>query len=77
MPPFRATSMSGLSQKVIRGIYDPIPSTYSSELRNVVKACLQVNHKLRPSCSKILAMPGVVNNLSETLAGFEKENSEN
>ena len=40
MPPFRATSMQGLSQKVIRGVYDPIPSSFSLELSNMVKSCL-------------------------------------
>ena len=32
MPPFRATSMAGLSQKVTRGIYDPIPKQFSLDL---------------------------------------------
>ena len=32
MPPFRATSMAGLSQKVTRGNYDPIPNHFSKDL---------------------------------------------
>jgi NIMA (never in mitosis gene a)-related kinase len=44
LPPFRATSMAGLSQKVVRGYYDPLPAGYSAELKEVVRRCLQVNH---------------------------------
>lgn len=32
MPPFRATSMQELSKKVVKGVYDPIPSHFSAEL---------------------------------------------
>lgn len=37
MPPFRAQSMSGLSQKVTRGVFDPLPSNYSADLSNIIK----------------------------------------
>ena len=40
MPPFRATSMQGLSQKVIKGVYDPIPSNYSADLSQIIRSCL-------------------------------------
>lgn len=43
MPPFRATSMQALSQKVIKGIYDPIPKTFSSDLDKMITALIQVN----------------------------------
>jgi NIMA (never in mitosis gene a)-related kinase 1/4/5 len=39
-PPFRAPDMKGLYTKVIRGSYPPIPSVYSSDLVNMVKALL-------------------------------------
>lgn len=32
LPPFRATSMQGLSQKVIKGVYTPISSSFTAEL---------------------------------------------
>lgn len=32
LPPFRAQSMQGLSQKVQRGNFDPLPSTFSADL---------------------------------------------
>lgn len=36
-PPFRAAHMTGLYQKVLKAIYDPIPSTYSKELAAVIR----------------------------------------
>jgi len=59
MPPFRATSMQGLSQKVTKGIYDPIPNNYSADLSQVIRSCLQVVPANRPTCEKILTSPGV------------------
>jgi NIMA (never in mitosis gene a)-related kinase len=73
LPPFRAQSMSGLSQKVTRGIYDPIPPTYSSDLSNVIKSCLQVDPTKRPSCDKILATPGLLNHITGTLKDLDFE----
>ena len=32
-PPFRAPNMNGLYHKVLRGLYDPIPSCYSKDLQ--------------------------------------------
>jgi NIMA (never in mitosis gene a)-related kinase 1/4/5 len=63
-PPFRATSMQALSQKVVRGVYDPIPSHYSPEMREMVRRLLQVNPANRPSCETILAMNGLQIHLS-------------
>ena len=41
LPPFRATSMNQLSQKICKGAYEPIPPQYSAELMQVVRSCLQ------------------------------------
>lgn len=54
LPPFRATSMQGLAAKVTKGIYDPISSTYSSDLSMVIRGCLQVAPSARFSCDKLL-----------------------
>lgn len=53
-PPFRAEDMEGLYKKVIKGIYQKIPNTYSMELSNVIKGMLQVNASMRPSAEKLL-----------------------
>jgi NIMA (never in mitosis gene a)-related kinase len=49
-PPFRASTMKGLYTKVISGKYDPIPNHYSQDLKNMVKACLQVRSSERADC---------------------------
>ena len=66
-PPFRAPNMNGLYHKVLRGLYDPIPSMYTKDLQLMVRNCLQVSPIARPSCDKILAMPGLLNHLTGTL----------
>lgn len=36
------------------GNYDQIPSTYSNELRELVRMCLTVDDEMRPSASELL-----------------------
>lgn len=45
--------MEGLYKKVIKGAYNKIPSQYSMELSNVIRAMLQVNPALRPSSERL------------------------
>lgn len=66
-PPFRAATMKALYTRVISGKFDPISNNYSSDLRNIVKACLQVRSSERTDCEKILAMPGLLNHITGTL----------
>lgn len=49
-PPFRANDMKGLSDKIIKGIYPPIPNTYSTDLANMIRNLLQVTPSNRPNC---------------------------
>jgi serine/threonine protein kinase len=65
-PPFRAEDMEGLYKKVIRGSYSRIPTQYSQDLSNLIRALLQTDPNIRPSCDKILAMPSVIKHSSET-----------
>lgn len=71
LPPFRANSMQGLSQKVVRGQYDPIASHYSADLKEMVKKLLQVNPKSRPSCDEILSTHGLLNHITGTLENID------
>lgn len=70
-PPFKASDMNGLYKKVTSGKFTPIPSTYSKDLSEVVKACLKVNPKTRPTCDELLEMSQVQNNLGATLKGLD------
>lgn len=78
-PPFRAENMEGLYKKVIRGsirmklnlflcmigYYPRIPSMYSQDLNNIIRALLQIAPHLRPNCDKILQFPAILKRLEE------------
>ena len=42
-PPFKADDMNGLFKRITAGRYTPIPASYSRDLADVVRACLQTN----------------------------------
>ena len=48
-PPFLAKDFPSLSKKINQGHIDPIPHCYSARLSEVIKACLCVSFKDRPS----------------------------
>jgi len=56
-PPFRAKDMNGLYKKVVKGQYDPPPTTFSTDLTKLICIMIKVNPKDRPSCDQILRMP--------------------
>lgn len=41
-PPFDAPSLHMLSMKIIRGVYQPIPTQYTSSLKALVASCLSI-----------------------------------
>lgn len=53
-PPFLANDFPSLSKKVNQGYCDPIPVIYSKRLSDVIKNCLRVNMKDRPSAAELL-----------------------
>jgi NIMA (never in mitosis gene a)-related kinase len=54
---FEALSLNALAVKVMKGIYSPISSEYSRELRALVDEMLSQNSKNRPSIFEILTRP--------------------
>ena len=76
-PPFTASDMRGLYNKVVAGQYPNIPSRYSSDLSNTIRSMLQVNPKLRPTCDQILELPTVKRHqTSSSLAVIDADNSD-
>ena len=59
--------MKGLYGKVVAGRYDPVNNMYSKDFKDVIASCLKVRATDRPECSKLLAMPGLLNHLTGTL----------
>lgn len=49
-PPFTATDMSQLYQRVTKGNFQRIPQVYSQDLQDVIKQMLIVDPAERPSC---------------------------
>jgi len=64
-PPFRATTMSGLCQKIQAGRFDKIPKIYSSDLGKIIAMCLNVNPQMRPDCDKLLSHPALIARMSD------------
>ena len=56
-PPFRAESMEGLYNKVIKGQYSKICDRYSNDMSELLKLLFKVNPCDRPSCAQILKNP--------------------
>ena len=55
-PPFDGPNLHFLGMKIIKGIYPPISSHYSRELKNLVTQMLMVNPNNRPTIHQILQM---------------------
>jgi len=54
-PPFKGVDMQQLFRKICEGRVPLLPMTYSKDLNNMVKLCLQQAPRLRPTCADILA----------------------
>ena len=65
--PFDANSLPLLSIRLLRGIYTPISSIYSKELREIVSKCLSLNPSKRPTIQQILQMPIIQNRIKHFL----------
>ena len=74
-PPFRAESMKGLYEKVIKGKYPKINERYSADISDLLKLLFKLNPKDRPSCDEILKNPIVVKRMEFLKSGAS--NNEN
>ncbi len=52
--PFNGESIHQVFNKIIKGMYEPIPVYYSSELREIINMLLQVNPNDRPNIDKVI-----------------------
>eukprot|EP00826_Nyctotherus_ovalis_P009158 TRINITY_DN12406_c0_g2_i3.p1 TRINITY_DN12406_c0_g2~~TRINITY_DN12406_c0_g2_i3.p1 ORF type:complete len:723 (-),score=237.47 TRINITY_DN12406_c0_g2_i3:107-2275(-) len=74
-PPFDGPSLHFLGVKIIKGVYPPISSHYSRELKGLVGQMLMVDPNKRPNIQQILQMnfiqARIKNFLNETQYGAE------
>ena len=73
-PPFRAESMKGLYEKVLKGKYPKINERYSSDLSNLLNLLFRLNPKERPSCAEILQNPIVLKRMEFLKTGSSDDN---
>lgn len=75
-PPFRAENMEGLYKKVVKGIYDKLPSRYSPDLSECIKMMLHLQPNQRADCAKLLSLNFVKEKLEDRFK-VEPETFEN
>ena len=72
-PPFKAGDMKGLANKICKGMYSRIPSSYSPELDQMVGMLLKVNAFVRPTCDEIMKNKIVMTKMTETLNSIQAQ----
>ena len=62
-PPFNASDIPGLFNKVLKGKYDRIPKEYSNDLSKIIDMCLSIKPSGRPQASKLVKNKVVMRHL--------------
>lgn len=70
---FEANNMKTLILKIIRGIYQPVPTRYSRDLRLLLGQIFQREPQVRPSISVILRRTFILKKVPRFISGCEEE----
>lgn len=80
--PFRGNSIKEVYDKVMKGVYDPIPNIYSKKLYDIISSLLMLNPILRPNCEQLIekinnnsyANNNIINNINNISNSIKKKN---
>jgi NIMA (never in mitosis gene a)-related kinase len=53
-PPFKGNNLEELYKNVMKGYFEPLPSTYSKDLTSIISSMIRLNPITRPTCNVIL-----------------------
>lgn len=67
-PPFDGDSIHALALKIVRGVFSPISSIYSKELRKLLSQLLNTNPDQRPTVHQILETPIITRSIRAFLS---------
>ena len=67
-PPFVSNSIHGLALKIVRGVYSPLPTEYSRDLRTLLGFLLAIEPRDRPNIHQVLKMPIVLSRIQSLLS---------
>ena len=68
---FDGRNINNILSNIVRGQYQPIPSMYSKELKQMVHALLQKDPRMRPSANQIVASPIIRSKLVSFISDAE------
>ena len=71
---FNAQTINALALKIMKGNFNPVTSTYSRELRDLIHSMLNVDAKLRPSIKQIVQLPFVKQAIASYMVRLMKTN---
>ena len=71
---FNAQTINALALKIMKGNFNPVTSTYSRELRDLIHSMLNVDAKLRPSIKQIVQLPFVKQAMASYMVRLMKTN---
>ena len=67
-PPFNADSLHLLALKIVRGVFPPISTNYSFEIRNLISSILQTDPNKRPNIHEVLKTPIITKRIQNFLS---------
>ncbi|KAI8927193.1 kinase-like domain-containing protein [Entophlyctis helioformis] len=66
---FSAHNLPALVLKILKGVYDPIPTTFPSKLADLIKSCVELEPAMRPFMPDIIGKPFMQEYLIQTIMG--------